>query len=175
MQPSWLSHTSHTWGKRHSEAKFRKALYKLCWPLNKAAALSFPSWSSFTPNSFTISNQLKECLLQLAQIITHKNWKPSVWKSYVCVLMAWVVWQNKSNFLLWLFRLYLHQKVLVQMWLVLHKAVEKCWLALKKRGKFRNRGLHGNWTFSCPLNTPAQREVSATLQRPPSLAWLDPP
>lgn len=23
---SWLSHTSHTWGNRHSEAKFRKAL-----------------------------------------------------------------------------------------------------------------------------------------------------
>lgn len=107
--------------------------------------------------------------------LSHTRTKsPVAWKSYVCALMAWVGWQNKSDFPLWLFKLYLHQKLLFQMWLVLHKPMDKYWLVLKKKGKFRNRDFPGNWTFFCLLNTPAQCEVSATLQRLSSLAWLDP-
>lgn len=42
------------------------------------------------------------------------------------------------KFLLLLFRLYLHQKVLVQKQLVLQKPTDKYWLVLKKVRKPRN-------------------------------------
>lgn len=98
------------------------------------------------------------------------------WKSYtyVCMLMAWVSQQNNTKFLLLLLRLYLHQKVLVQKWLVLWKPMGECWLIPKRRRKSSNGDFHGNWPLSCPLNNPAQDDVPDTLQRLSSLAWKDP-
>lgn len=89
------------------------------------------------------------------------------------MLMAWVSRQNNMKFLLLLLRLYLHQKVLVQQWLVLWKPMGKCWLILKRWRKSRNGDFHGNWPLFCPLNNPAQDEVPDTLQRLSSLAWGD--